>query len=92
MTSPGPERAAAEWLSAHGIFATGSDTICFERVPASAMPVHVHLLVENGIHIIENLDLEALAADDVREFLFVAAPLKLRGGTGSPIRPLAIAT
>jgi kynurenine formamidase len=52
--------------------------------------VHVHLLVENGIHIIECLNLERLAADHVYEFVFTAAPLKIRGGTGSPIRPLAL--
>jgi len=86
---PGPELAGAQWLSAHGIFAAGSDTIAFERVPARSMEVHVHLLVEKGIHIIEALDLEQLARDRVYEFLFVAAPLKIRGGTGSPVRALA---
>ena len=54
------------------------------------MPVHVHLLVESGIHIIECLNLEELARDGVREFLFVGAPMKIRGATGAPIRPLAI--
>ncbi len=40
------------------------------------MAVHVHLLVESGIHIIECLNLEDLAASGAREFLFVAAPLE----------------
>lgn len=88
---PGPELAAARWLSKRKIFAAGSDTIAFERVPAPEMPVHVHLLVENGIHIIEALNLEELARERVYEFLFVAAPLKIRGATGSPIRPVALA-
>ena len=35
---------------------------------------------------------EELAATGTREFLFIAAPLRLRGGTGSPINPLAILT
>jgi len=56
------------------------------------MPVHVHLLVEHGIHIIECLNLEQLARDRVYEFIFAAAPLKIRGGTGSPIRPIAVVT
>jgi kynurenine formamidase len=56
------------------------------------MAVHVHLLVESGIHIIEALNLEELAAEHVYEFLFIAIPLKIRGATGSPIRPVAIAT
>lgn len=88
---PGPDLDGARWLSGHGIFAAGSDTVAFERVPAHDMPVHIHLLFESGIHIIEALDLEALARDRVYEFLFVAAPLKLRGGTGAPLRPLALA-
>jgi kynurenine formamidase len=88
---PGPALAGAQWLSRRGIFAAGSDTVAFEKVPDAAMPVHVHLLVETGIHIIECLNLEALAAAGVREFLFIALPLKLRGATGSPIRPVAVA-
>ena len=46
----------------------------------------------NGIHIFEMMDLRELAATGTREFLFIAAPLRLRGGTGSPINPLAILT
>jgi kynurenine formamidase len=86
---PGPAISGARWLSAHNIFAAGSDTVAFEKVPDPAMPVHIHMLVERGIHLIENLNLEELAADGVREFLFVGAPLRIRGGTGAPLRPLA---
>lgn len=89
-TGPGPERAGAEWLSSRKPFAVGSDTVAFERVP-SGMEVHVHLLVESGIHIVEALNLEALAASRVYEFLFIAIPMKIRGATGSPVRPVAIA-
>ena len=87
---PGPGLAGAQWLSARGLFAAGSDTVAFEKVPAPEMPVHVHLLVESGIHIIECLNLEELAATGVREFLFIGAPLKIRGATGAPLRPLAL--
>jgi kynurenine formamidase len=89
VRGPGPKKPGAQWLSKHGIFAAGSDTVAFESVP-SHMEVHVHLLVERGIHIIECLNLETLAAAGVKEFLFVALPLKIRGGTGSPIRPVAL--
>jgi kynurenine formamidase len=91
MHGPGPSEQGARWLSSKGVFAAGSDTINFESVPSRTMPVHVHLLVESGIHIIECLNLERLAADRVYEFTFVASPLKIRGGTGSPIRPFALA-
>ena len=90
VRGPGPALAGARWLSHRGIFAAGSDTLAFERVPDPAMPVHVHFLVESGIHIMECLNLEDLAAARVYEFLFIAAPLKIRGGTGSPIRPIAV--
>ena len=89
VRGPGPAEPAARWLSERGIFAAGSDTVAFERAP-SAMEVHVHLLVEKGIHIMECLNLEDLARDRVKEFVFVALPLKIRGGTGSPIRPVAL--
>jgi kynurenine formamidase len=72
------------------VFAAGSDTVAFEKVPDPAMPVHVHLLVECGIHIIECLNLEELAAARMYEFLFLALPLKIRGATASPIRPVAV--
>jgi kynurenine formamidase len=89
---PGIAIEAARWLSSHGIFAAGSDTVALELLPNPAMPVHVHLLVESGIHIIEVLNLEEIARDRVYTFVFMAAPLKIRGGTGAPIRPLAIFT
>ena len=88
---PGPGLAGAQWLSRQGVHAAGSDTVAFEKVPDAAMPVHVHLLVDSGIHIIECLNLEELARERVYEFLFVALPLKLRGATASPIRPVALA-
>jgi kynurenine formamidase len=90
VRSPGPDLEAAKWLSDRGIFAAGSDTAPFEFTPSPEMSVHVHLLVEKGIHIIECLNLEELSANGITEFLFVAVPLKIRGGTGSPIRPFAL--
>lgn len=86
---PGPGLPGAQWLSSRKIFAAGSDTVAFEIIPNTAMPVHVHLLVESGIHIIEVLNLEELARNRIYEFLFVAAPMNIRGATGAPIRPLA---
>ena len=88
--SPGPALAGAKWLSERAVFTAGSDTAPFEFTPSPQMSVHVHLLVESGIHIIECLNLEELAELGATEFLFVAAPLKIRGGTGSPIRPFAM--
>ena len=54
------------------------------------LPGHVILLVRYGIYIIENLYLEELARDQRYEFTFICLPLKLRGATGSPVRPIAV--
>jgi kynurenine formamidase len=91
---PGPTEEAARWLVERGILATGSDTTAYEHIPPgsghSLLPVHRLLLVEQGINVMEMLDLEGLAAAGVNHFCFVAAPLKIIGATGSPIRPLAL--
>ena len=88
---PGVMPDGARWLAQRGVWAAGSDTAAFEKMPSPLMEVHVHLLVDCGIHIIECLQLEELSDAAVREFLFVAAPLKLDGATGSPLRPYALA-
>ena len=91
---PGVTEAAARWLADRDIVAAGADTTAFEQIPAGAghrlLPVHRLLLVERGIYIMEHLNLEEASALGITEFLFVAAPLRIVGGTGSPIRPLAV--
>ncbi|MBW1715280.1 MAG: cyclase family protein [Deltaproteobacteria bacterium] len=87
---PGVVEEGADWLVEQGIRYVGSDTIAFEKTPTTNLPVHVILLVKNGIHIIEAMNLDKIAAEKAYEFLFVAIPLKIRGGTASPVRPIAI--
>jgi kynurenine formamidase len=87
---PGLNLDGAKWLSSRGIRMVGSDTYCVEVRPDPASPVHVHMLVESGIHLLEIAVLEELARTKTYEFLFVAIPLKIKGGTGSPVRPVAI--
>lgn len=89
---PGPSVAGAHWLADRHVALTGSDTAVYELFPPNpdAMPAHGVLLVDNGIFIMENLFLEDLAAANVGVFVFVALPLKIVGGTGSPVRPVAI--
>jgi kynurenine formamidase len=83
------------WLAERRPLAVGADNLAWDvpgvRDPRlGTLPGHLLLIVRAGIYILESLRLEALAADGVREFAFVCAPLKLRGGTGSPVRPLAL--
>lgn len=90
---PGPDASGASWLGERGVRVTGTDTIAYERIAPGAghtdMPVHASLIVEYGIHIIECLNLEDLAADGVTVFGFVCAPLRIAGATGSPVTPVA---
>jgi kynurenine formamidase len=93
----GPDISAARWLLDRGVVATGTDTETYEVQPApdpgptgNPQPVHTLLLIENGIYLMESLDLEALARQRVYEFLFVALPIKIRGATASMVDPVAI--
>jgi kynurenine formamidase len=89
---PGPTEEVAKWLSSVGVRAAGSDTMSFECVVAgqNRMPCHSELLFRCGIPILEMLTLEELSSMAVFDFLFVALPLRVKGATGSPIRPVAL--
>lgn len=95
--TPGPDISVARWLLERGVVAAGSDTETFEVQPApdpgpegNPQPVHNALIIENGVYILESVDLEELARRKVYEFCFVALPLKIRGATGSMVDPVAI--
>lgn len=87
---PGPGRDGTQWLIDQGAAMVGSDTPAFEVIPSVGDSVHAMLLVDRGIHIIENLNLESLAEKLPTRFLFVALPLRMVGATGSPLRPIAV--
>ena len=96
LRAPGVSTAGSTWLAELGPRAVGSDNVAWD-VPGfrdpdldCTLPGHVVLIVRRGIHIIENLNLEELARRRPQRFLFVCLPLKIRGGTGSPVRPIAI--
>ncbi len=86
---------AAQWLvEGQKAMLIGADNFGIESFPSkdpeNFVPVHTYLLAERGVSLVEALWLEELAKDQVYEFLFIASPLKMRGATASPIRPLAI--
>lgn len=93
---PGVDPSGAELIASWGARVTGHDSVAYEQIRPGAghslLPVHRILLVENGIHIVENLNLDELARDKVYEFLFMVSPLKMVGATGSPVRPVAVVT
>ena len=93
--APGFGLEAARWVCEEaGAMCVGTDTGAFEVLPfeleGTFLPVHAYMLLEAGAQIIEILQLDELAAERIYEFVFVAAPLKLRGTTAAPIRPIAI--
>lgn len=93
-SEPGIGEAAAEWIAHMGFSAVGSDNYGIEVVPTehgNAAPVHQRLIRDFGVYLLELLVLDELARDHVFECLFVAAPLLITGGVGSPLNPLAVA-
>jgi kynurenine formamidase len=93
---PGIGLDAARLLADRGMSVYGSDTADTEPAPVTdwERTVHAELLVHRGIHLLEWLDLERLVAELGRrrraDFLLVALPLRIRGASGSWIRPIAI--
>lgn len=96
LRGAGMTGAVSEWLAGSGVIAVGADNMAWDLVGGVdpdlgvELPGHGILLVRHGVYIIENLLLEELAASGVREFTFVCTPLKIRGATGSPVRPVAL--
>jgi kynurenine formamidase len=86
---PGPSREAAIWLGDHDIAVTGADTFAYDKRPSN-MPCHIEFMVNRKINIMENMRLDELARDRIYEFMFCALPLRIKGGTGSPIRAIAL--
>ena len=91
---PGIGVKAAEWLIGQNPMLLGADNWPVETSPGPdtqiSLPVHQLALVVNGVHLLENLKLEDMAARQVHEFAFVMQPLKIQGGTGSTVSPVAI--
>jgi len=92
--NPGIGVQAAEWLAKQDPMLVGADTPPVEVSPNPdpqiSLPVHQIMLVVNGIHLLENLKLDDLAAKRVHEFAFMMQPLKLQGFTGSSVAPIAV--
>lgn len=93
-TDPGIGVGAAEWLAKQNPMLIGSDNWSVEvnpnPDPKIGSPVHQILLAVNGIHILESLKLDVMAAEHVNEFAFVIQPIKLKGATGATVAPTAI--
>jgi kynurenine formamidase len=91
---PGLGVAAAEWLAKQDVMLLGADNWPVEVAPNPdkqlSLPVHQIALVVNGIFLLENMKLDELAASRAYEFALVVQPLRIKGGTGSTVAPVAI--
>lgn len=91
---PGIGVGAAEWLARQDVMLMGADTYPVEVAPnpdkTLNLPVHQIALAINGIFLLENLNLAVLATRGVYEFALLLQPLKIKGGTGSTVAPVAL--
>lgn len=92
---PGLDVEAARWLTGQDVVVIGADNMAVEVLPSadhpnSIMPVHQHCLVEAGVNLIENIVLDELVAEGILTFCFIVLPVKFKGATGSPVRPIAV--
>ena len=93
----GPSASMIPWLKQRDIALLAGDvppSVAPSDVDGETGAVHDFALVYLGVHVIDNVDLEALAqaaaARKRWEFLLTVAPLAIRGGTGSPVNPIAV--
>jgi len=94
--SAGLHSTCAKWLKERDVAILASDAAADlfpSGVEGVSHPIHLLTLNAMGIHIFDNCDLEALSEAAARlgrwEFLLTTAPLPVKGGTGSPVNPIA---
>ena len=93
-SEPGIGLEVARWVIEKGLCVTGADSWSVEVVPNPdkelAFPVHGELQTKHGIFNHENLTFDALLADGKHRFVYVFAPMPVKGATGSAGCPIAI--
>ncbi len=92
--TPGLSLDAARWLSSRRVVAVGGDNHALEvqpgETPGVVFPVHQHLIVNQGIYIVENMELDELAKRRIFESTLIMLPTKFKGATGTPVRVIAL--
>lgn len=89
--SPGIGAEVARWLATRKVSIVGGDSCCVQIMPPTGGGnVHHILFFEEGIPLLENMELADVARDQVYEFLFLNLTIPIKGATGSPVRPIAV--
>jgi len=94
--SAGLHASVAPWLRERDVAIVGGD-YANDAIPSGVqgvfLPIHQLTIVAMGVRLFDNLDLEALAEEAVRqgrwEFMLSASPIPVEGGVGSPMNPIA---
>jgi kynurenine formamidase len=93
----GLHASCAKWLHDRGVAVLGGDAdpeVIPSQIDGIQAPIHLLTLVAMGMPLFDECDLEELGKEAARRkrwvFLFAAAPLVVRGGTGAPINPIAV--
>jgi kynurenine formamidase len=94
--SAGLHASVAPWLRERDVAIVGGD-YANDAIPSDVqgvfLPIHQLTIVAMGVRLFDNLDLEALAEEAVRqgrwEFMLSASPIPVEGGVGSPMNPIA---
>jgi kynurenine formamidase len=91
-SAPGVGTDAAIWLYERGMAVLGTDTAGTEPapIPDPSRTLHAAMLVDRGVHLVENLFLDRVAAEGIREGLFVCLPIRITGATASWVRPVLV--
>lgn len=94
LVSAGLHHDCADWIIDSGFALVAADNPAVEvlpsRDPDSAVPLHIRLLRDSGIYLAELLDLDELSRMARSSFMLTIAPLRIQGGAGSPITPVAV--
>lgn len=97
LGAAGLHMSVVKWLKERDVAVLGSDAgndVIPSGVEGESIPVHLLTIVALGMPIFDNLRLDALANEALKqkkqEFLFVATPMRVKGGTGAPINPIAV--
>jgi kynurenine formamidase len=96
-SAAGLHASSMPWVKARDVSFLGSDAaadVAPSQIEGVGLPVHILTIVAMGVDLFDNQDLEALAETAAElnrwEFMLVASPLAVEGGTGSPVNALAI--
>jgi kynurenine formamidase len=90
---PGMGLDAVDFVRDHDLAVVGADNAAVEVIPfdnGTYLGVHIELLVNLGVTLLEHLWLADLAADECHDFLLAVGALPVTGATGSPVNPIAI--